>query len=78
MQRKATYLLIIMSDLSSLQQLNSNIIPYVNSETDRSEREGDNKQFVGNNFIIMQDNATPHVARRVNEYLDEVGVIRMD
>lgn len=34
--------------------------------------------FIGNNFILMQDNARPHVDSRVNEYLDEVGIMRMD
>lgn len=34
--------------------------------------------FIGNNFILMQDNARPHVARCVTEYLDEVGITRMN
>lgn len=33
--------------------------------------------FIGEGFILMQDNARPHVARIVNEYLDEAGIERM-
>lgn len=33
--------------------------------------------FIGDGFILMQDNARPHVARIVNEYLDEVDIERM-
>lgn len=33
--------------------------------------------FVGDNFWFMQDNARPHVARIVNDYLDEVGIPRI-
>lgn len=33
--------------------------------------------FIGDGFVLMQDNARPHVARVVNEYLDEVGIERM-
>lgn len=29
-------------------------------------------------FILMQDNATPHVAHVVNEFLDEVGIRRLE
>lgn len=34
--------------------------------------------FVGPNFIFMDDNARPHRARIVNEYLEEVGIVRMN
>lgn len=34
--------------------------------------------FIGDDFILMQDNAKPHVARVVNEYLNEVGIRRVD
>lgn len=34
--------------------------------------------FIGDNFIFMQDNARPHTARIVNEYLNEVNVTAMD
>lgn len=30
--------------------------------------------YIGDNFLLMQDNARPHVAHIVNEYLEEVGV----
>lgn len=33
-------------------------------------------EFVGPNFILMQDNARPHVARVVTEYLDQVNIER--
>lgn len=33
--------------------------------------------FIGDGFVLMQDNARPHVALVVNEYLDEVGIERM-
>lgn len=32
----------------------------------------------GNQFILMHDNARPHVARVVTDYLDEVGIERLD
>lgn len=34
--------------------------------------------FIGDNFILMHDNARPHVARCVGEYLLEVGIEVMD
>lgn len=34
--------------------------------------------LIGEQFILMHDNARPHVARVVNEYLDEVGIRRLD
>lgn len=34
--------------------------------------------LIGDNFILMHDNARPHVARCVNQYLDEVGITCMD
>jgi hypothetical protein len=34
--------------------------------------------LIGNNFILMGDNARPHMARVVNEFLDEVGISRME
>lgn len=34
--------------------------------------------LIGEQFILMHDNARPHVARIVNEYLDEVGIRRLD
>ena len=30
--------------------------------------------YIGNNFLLMHDNARPHVARIVNEYLHEVNI----
>lgn len=33
--------------------------------------------FVGNDFLFMQDNARPHTARIVTQYLDEVGIERL-
>lgn len=33
---------------------------------------------VGENFVLMDDNARPHRARIVNEYLQEQGIERMD
>lgn len=33
--------------------------------------------FIGNDFILVHDNARPHTAHIVNEYLDEVGIDRM-
>lgn len=34
--------------------------------------------FIGDTFTLMQDNARPHTARCVDEYLSEVGIARMD
>lgn len=34
--------------------------------------------FVGDNFIFMDDNARPHVARIVNDYLHDVDIARMN
>ena len=34
--------------------------------------------FIGDNFILMHDNARPHIARVVQTYLDEVGISRME
>lgn len=34
--------------------------------------------FIGEEFILMQDNARPHVANVVNEFLDEVGIRRLE
>lgn len=34
--------------------------------------------FIDTNFILMNDNAHPHRARIVNEYLEEVGIVRMN
>jgi hypothetical protein len=34
--------------------------------------------LIGNNFILMDDNARPHIARVVNEFLDEVGINRIE
>lgn len=34
--------------------------------------------FIGDTFVLMHDNARPHTARCVNEYLSEVGIARMD
>lgn len=34
--------------------------------------------FIGDQFIPMQDNARPHVARRVTEYLNETHINKMD
>lgn len=34
--------------------------------------------FIGDNFVLMQDNARPHTARCVTEYLTEVGIIKMN
>lgn len=33
--------------------------------------------FVGDNFMLMHDNARPHIARIVHEYLDEVEIPRL-
>lgn len=33
--------------------------------------------FIGENFMLMQDNARPHTARIVNKYLDETEIRRM-
>jgi hypothetical protein len=33
--------------------------------------------LIGNNFILKDDNARPHMARVVNEFLNEVGINRM-
>jgi transposase len=34
--------------------------------------------FIGDNFLLMHDNARPHVARIVSEYLEEVNVVAMN
>lgn len=34
--------------------------------------------FVGDDFVLMHDNARPHVARCVIDYLNEVGIRQMD
>ena len=34
--------------------------------------------YVGPNFLLMQDNARPHTARIVQNYLQEVGINTMD
>lgn len=34
--------------------------------------------YIGDNFIFMQDNARPHIARVVMEYLEEVEIRKMD
>lgn len=34
--------------------------------------------FIGENFIFMQDNARPHIARRVIDFLDEVAINRFE
>ena len=34
--------------------------------------------FIGNDFLFMHDNARPHVARVVQEYLEEVEISVMD
>ena len=44
------------------------IIPYVVSYT----------HFIGENFLFMQDNARPHVARRVLDFFNEVGINCLD
>ena len=33
--------------------------------------------FIGEYFLLMQDNAHPHVVRIVTEYLDTVGIRRL-
>lgn len=33
--------------------------------------------FIGQDFILMHDNARPHTARIVSNYLDEVGITQM-
>ena len=30
--------------------------------------------FIGENFLLLHDNARPHTARVVNEYLNEAGI----
>lgn len=35
-------------------------------------------QFIGPNFILMHDNARPHAARVVRDYLNEVDITQMD
>lgn len=34
--------------------------------------------FIGENFLFMQDNARPHIARRVLDFFDEVDINRID
>lgn len=34
--------------------------------------------FIGDDFLLMQDNARPHVARIVTHYLNDVGITTMD
>lgn len=34
--------------------------------------------FIGDGFVLMHDNARPHIARVATEYLDEVGIQRLD
>lgn len=34
--------------------------------------------FIGENFIFMHDNARPHTARIVKDYLNEVGIDQME
>uniref|UniRef100_T1I3P0 DDE_3 domain-containing protein n=1 Tax=Rhodnius prolixus TaxID=13249 RepID=T1I3P0_RHOPR len=34
--------------------------------------------FIGDQFILMQDNARPHTARIVTEYLEQVGITVLD
>ena len=34
--------------------------------------------YIGEDFILMHDNARPHAARAVDEYLDRVGLTRME
>lgn len=34
--------------------------------------------FIGDNFVLMQDNARPHVARIVRHYLEDVGITTMN
>ena len=34
--------------------------------------------FIGREFVLMHDNATPHTARPVDNYLQEVEVNRME
>ena len=34
--------------------------------------------FIGDEFVFMHDNAHPHAARCVSEYLDTLGIIRLD
>ena len=33
--------------------------------------------YIGDNFMLMHDNARPHVARIVQQYLQEVGIRTM-
>lgn len=33
--------------------------------------------FIGNNFVLMHDNARPHIARIVREYLNDVNISQM-
>ncbi|EFN66011.1 Transposable element Tc3 transposase, partial [Camponotus floridanus] len=35
------------------------------------------KEFIGENFLLMQDNARPHVARVVTNFLNEINIERM-
>jgi hypothetical protein len=34
--------------------------------------------YIGDNFIYMQDSARPHIAGIVNQYFDQVGIVRMN
>jgi len=34
--------------------------------------------FIGENFLFMQDNARLHIARRVLNFFDEVGINRLE
>lgn len=34
--------------------------------------------FIGDNFVLMQDNARPHVARIVTHYLEDVSITTMN
>lgn len=36
------------------------------------------KEFIGDNFVLMQDNARLHVARVVTNFFNEVNVKRME
>lgn len=34
--------------------------------------------FIGENFLFMQNNARPHIARRVLDFFDEVSINRLN